>query len=139
VDNKFGELAIARRLLLRTRDAGTLALEKRSTCATQHTDFALASSDFHVHSKSPCYSVSALLQCTLRRYSAFSAALQYPLCCYSTFLRRCSTSALLQYLCGATVHFCVATVTSVFFRRGSAPCGCAGMPCECAVSTIREF
>jgi hypothetical protein len=34
VDNKSGELAIARRLLLRTRDTGTLALEKRPTYAT---------------------------------------------------------------------------------------------------------
>jgi hypothetical protein len=116
----FDELAIARRLLLRTRDAGTLAVEKRLTCATQQVPVLQCFLRATV--------ISVLLQC-------ISAALQQPLCCYSTFLRRYSN------LCAATVHFCVATVTSVLLQCISAALQylCAATVHSARYSAIREF
>jgi hypothetical protein len=87
VDNKFGELAIARHLLLRTRDAGMLALEKRPTCATSvNQTRSIQVTDF-------CSGEQKLpREQYFLRVTVFLCALQWILRCYSGF-------------CAATVHY----------------------------------
>jgi hypothetical protein len=101
VDNKFGELAIARRLLLRTRDAGMLALEKRPTCATSvNQTRSIQVTDF-------CSGEQKLLrEQYFLRATVFLRALQW-------ILRWCSG------FCAATVH---SAMLRCALRCYSAPC-----------------
>jgi hypothetical protein len=92
MDNKSGELAIARRLLLRTREAVMLALEKRSTCATSVTQtHSIQVTDFCSGEQKLPHEQYFLCD------TVFLRALQWILCCYSGFCAATVNSVLLQY------------------------------------------
>jgi hypothetical protein len=97
VDNKSGELAIARRLLLRTRDVGTLALKKRPTYATSvNQTRSIQVTDFCSGEQKRPREQYFLRTTVFLRATVDCALLQWFLRCYSELRAATMRSVMLQ-------------------------------------------